>query len=71
MQLRVAGAIALQSKRVLLRNIREGIQVKKAENDIGEEQPILRDDYLNMLSNHQLVSRQVQPFGFKTVDNAH
>lgn len=61
----------LQSKWILLRNMREGKQVKKAENDIGVEQPILSDDYITMLPNYLLVSRQVHPFGFKTVDNYH
>ncbi|MDX1677269.1 putative sugar O-methyltransferase [Arsukibacterium sp.] len=61
----------LQSKWILLRNMKEGKQIKKSATDIGVEQPILSDDYISMLPNYQLVSRQVHPFGFKTVDNYH
>jgi putative sugar O-methyltransferase len=61
----------LQSKWILLRNMREGKQVKKNTQDLGVEQPILSDDYISMLPNYQLVTRQVHPFGFKTVDNFH
>jgi putative sugar O-methyltransferase len=61
----------LQSTWILLRNMREGKQVKKTAEDIGVKQPILTDDYIRMLPNYQLISRQVHPFGFKTVDNYH
>ena len=61
----------LQSKWILLRNIREGKQVKKHKDDLGVEQPIRTDDYIDMLPNYNLITRQVYPFGFKTVDNFH
>ncbi|CAM3894679.1 putative sugar O-methyltransferase [Rheinheimera salexigens] len=61
----------LQTKWILLRNIKEGKQVKLNPEDLGVEQPILTDDYIDMLPNYQLVTRQVLPFGFKTVDNFH
>jgi putative sugar O-methyltransferase len=61
----------LQSKWILLRNIKEGKQVKKHKDDLGVEQPIRTDDYITMLPNYTLVTRQVHPFGFKTVDNFH
>jgi putative sugar O-methyltransferase len=61
----------LQSKWILLRNIREGKQVKKHKDDLGVAEPIRSDDYINMLANYTLVTRQVHPFGFKTVDNFH
>jgi putative sugar O-methyltransferase len=61
----------LNTKWILLRNIKEGKQIKKHKDDIGVEQPILGDDYIAMLPNYQLITRQVHPFGFKTVDNFH
>ena len=61
----------LNTKWILLRNIREGKQVKKHKDDLGVEQPIRSDDYITMLPNYSLITRQVHPFGFKTVDNFH
>jgi putative sugar O-methyltransferase len=61
----------LQCKWILLRNMREGKQIRKNKDDVGVAQPILADDYIAMLANYELLERQVQPFGFKTVDNYH
>lgn len=61
----------LKSKWILLRNIKEGKQVKKHKDDLGVETPIRTDDYIDMLPNYTLITRQVHPFGFKTVDNFH
>lgn len=57
---------------VLLRNMREGKQVKKAPTDIGVEIPILKDDYINMLKDqYSLIANNIIPFGYKTVDGYH
>lgn len=62
--------IRLNTKWVLLRNIREGKQVKSKENTVGVEVPILKEDYLNMLRDtYELVDSNVIPYGFRTVDN--
>lgn len=52
---------------ILLRNMREGKQLRK--NDwVGVDTPILGDDYLAMLPQYELVERNVIPFGYQTVD---
>lgn len=56
---------------LLLRNIREGKQVRKDEESVGVETPMLSDDYLNMLPGYELVERNVLPYGYKTVDGFH
>lgn len=60
----------LQARWVLLRNLREGKQ-KKSANHVGVETPIRSDDYLSMLTNYDLIARNVHPFGFQTVDGFH
>ena len=60
----------LQSKWILLRNMREGKQ-KKTATSIGVDDPILRENYIEMLSNYELVASNVIPFGYKTVDGFH
>ena len=55
---------------VLLRNIREGKQVRTS-GSVGVETPILSADYLAMLPDFKLVDRNVLPFGFRTVDGYH
>jgi putative sugar O-methyltransferase len=55
---------------ILLRNMREGKQLRK--NDwVGVNTPILGDDYLAMLPSYELVDRSVIPFGYQTVDGFH
>jgi len=61
----------LQAKWVLLRNMREGKQVRTANSHVGVETPILRDDYVQMLPEYELVATNVWPFGYKTVDGFH
>lgn len=61
----------LQSKFVLLRNIREGKAKKSAKVTYGVETPILGSDYDGFLENYDLVSTNVFPFGYKTVDGFH
>ena len=60
----------LNCRWVLLRNMREGKQLKR-QGHAGVEVPITSDDYLNMLRNYRLVERNVHPFGFETVDGFH
>lgn len=55
---------------ILLRNMREGKQLRK--NDwVGVDTPILGDGYLAMLPEYKLVERNVLPFGYRTVDGFH
>lgn len=56
---------------ILLRNMREGKQVRKAGSSVGVETPIMSDDYLAMLPDYELVERNVHPFGYRTVDGYH
>jgi len=60
----------LKAKWVLLRNLREGKQ-KWREGSFGVMEPILGDDYAEMLPNYDLIDRNVLPFGYRTVDNFH
>lgn len=61
----------LGAKWVMLRNLREGKQVKK-DNGLGVDKPIKSADYGDMLgSAYELVAQNVMPFGFKTVDGYH
>lgn len=60
----------LGTRWILLRNMREGKQLRK--NDwVGVDTPILGDDYLVMLPAYELVERNVVPFGYQTVDGFH
>jgi putative sugar O-methyltransferase len=61
----------LYARWILLRNMREGKQVRKNNSSVGVDTPILSDDYLEMLPEYELVERNVLPFGFKTVDDFH
>jgi len=55
---------------VLLRNMREGKQMKTLKAE-GVNQPILSDDYKKMLPNYRLIEQVVHPFGYETVDGFH
>lgn len=60
----------LGTRWILLRNMREGKQLRK--NDwVGVDTPILGDDYLAMLPEYELVERNVLPFGYRTSDGFH
>lgn len=61
----------LGARWVLLRNMREGKQKRRTGHLAGVENPILGDDYLNMLPGYELVDRNTHPFGVCTVDNYH
>lgn len=60
----------LGARWILLRNMREGKQVRKGDQ-VGVDAPILGDDYLEMLPGYELVERNVIPFGYRTVDDFH
>lgn len=60
----------LKTRWVLLRNMREGKQIKR-EGHAGVTTPIKTDDYQGMLPNYRLIDRNVHPFGFETVDGFH
>jgi len=63
---------ALHPKWILLRNIREGKQIKKTPNGMGVEIPILKEDYIKMIADkYELLEANVFPFGYKTVDSFH
>ena len=61
----------LNAKWILLRNMREGKQVRNDKHSVGVETPIRSDDYKAILSEYELVDRNVIPFGYRTVDNFH
>ncbi len=62
----------LKPEWILLRNMREGKQIKKNVEDVGVEVAILKDDYIGMIKDeYNLVESNVNPFGYKTVDGFH
>lgn len=60
----------LKTKWILLRNLREGKQLRTYDC-LGVGKPILGDDYLSMLPGYELIERNVLPFGYRTVDGFH
>ena len=62
--------VRLGTRWILLRNLREGKQLRKLDG-VGVDTPILGDDYLEMLPGYALVERNVLPFGYQTVDGYH
>jgi putative sugar O-methyltransferase len=60
----------LSTRWILLRNLREGKSVRRV-GSVGVVNPVLGDDYLEMLSGYELVDRNVLPFGYQTVDGFH
>lgn len=60
----------LQADWVLLRNMREGKQLR-AQHRFGVDKPIFSEDYARMLTGYDLIATNVIPFGFKTVDGYH
>lgn len=61
----------LSSTWILLRNIREGKNIRTDKCLEGVEIPIFSDDYVTMLPDYELIERNVIPFGYRTVDNFH
>lgn len=60
----------LQTKWILLRNLREGKQLR-SQHRFGVDKPIFSESYTEMLPNYNLVETNVYPYGFKTVDGFH
>lgn len=61
--------VRLNPKWILLRNMKEGKNVKNHASDApGVKKPIKSEDYISMIPNYELIDRNVFPFGFKTVD---
>ncbi|MCI4410826.1 MAG: putative sugar O-methyltransferase [Thiotrichales bacterium] len=60
----------LQADWVLLRNMREGKQLR-SQHRVGVDKPIFSEDYARMLPDYELIEKNVIPFGFKTVDGFH
>jgi len=58
----------LNTKYILLRNLREGKNIATENSIIGVKTPILADDYDKFLPNYELIDTNVLPFGFRTVD---
>lgn len=61
----------LGTRWVLLRNLREGKQLRQSGGWAGVDEPIFGDDYIAMLPGYELVDRTVLPFGYRTVDHFH
>jgi putative sugar O-methyltransferase len=60
----------LKTRWVLLRNMREGKQLKRNDNP-GVIKPIKSEDYHGMLPNYKLIARNVLTYGYETVDGFH
>lgn len=67
----VEHVIRLEARWILLRNIREGKQVRNDKDSVGVEIPILTNDYIGMLTGYELIERNVFPYGYLTVDGFH
>jgi putative sugar O-methyltransferase len=61
----------LGARWILLRNMREGKQLRHSTDSVGVNVPITTEDYLTLLSGYELVERNIHPFGFRTVDGYH
>ena len=61
----------LQTKWILLRNMREGKQKRSKEGGIGVNQPIFGNDYDIMLPEYEVVARDTTVFGYRTSDGFH
>jgi putative sugar O-methyltransferase len=61
--------IKLKPKYVLLRNLKEGKQLKK-KNTLGVEKATKSKNYINYLkNNYKLINKNTITFGYKTFDN--
>ncbi|MDO6618571.1 putative sugar O-methyltransferase [Shewanella sp. 6_MG-2023] len=58
----------LNCKYVLLRNLREGKQLATDGSHAGVKEQIKGDDYDSFLPDYELISTNVHPFGFETID---
>lgn len=60
----------LQTRYILLRNLKEGKQVA-TEDSIGVKVPIIGEDYDKFLPNYTLLGTNTVPFGYLTTDGFH
>lgn len=60
----------LQAEWILLRNLREGKQLR-SQHRFGVDKPVFSEDYQQMLPDYDLVETNVYPYGYKTVDGFH
>lgn len=61
----------LDTRYVLLRNLREGKQLRTSDAPVGVNTPIVGEDYDTFLPNYRLLDVNVLPFGCRTVDGFH
>ena len=61
----------LETRYILLRNLREGKAQKSQDVIYGVETPVTGADYDLYLKNYNLIATNVIPFGYKTVDGFH
>ena len=61
----------LNTKWVLLRNLREGKQKRSKVGGVGVNEPILSEDYDIMLPGYEVVARDTTVFGYRTSDGFH
>jgi len=61
----------LKPKYILLRNLKEGKQLRKGNNHYGVKTPILSSDYNSFLSGYNLVGENTHIFGNLTEDGFH
>jgi putative sugar O-methyltransferase len=61
----------LQSRYVLLRNLREGKAKARSANDVGVQEPIRGEMYDGFLDRYRLRATNTVPFGYRTVDGFH
>ena len=60
----------LNPKYILMRNLREGKQLKK-DGSIGVKKPIRTQDYLKFFENFEFAESNVNDFGYTTSDGFH
>jgi putative sugar O-methyltransferase len=58
----------LQTRYVLLRNLREGKAKKSEKVKYGVETPLLAQDYDRLLGGYELLATNVIPYGYRTID---
>jgi len=61
----------LECRYVLLRNLKEGKQVATDSSQLGVREPITGDDYNTFLPDYELITTNVIPYGYQTVDGFH
>ena len=68
----IKNIVRLDTKWILLRNMKEGKRMKNSPEEFGVETPIKSSDYIKMLeNNYKLIASDVIRFGYKTPDGFH